>query len=239
MTLGSILLAAALLAAPGVSGVRGRLAVVSGVDGGGRRKAVTDRHLLLIAMCSVGVSVALLFGGIVGLVAGTAGAVVVWCGGRRVARGAVRAPPDPARLAAGWDVLAAGLRAGLTVPAALHLAAEELIEPTRGVLYRVAELLTSGEDPDTAWQPAVDHPPTRELARGARRTAQSGSALAGLAVRLADSARSAAADALEVRAQRAAVLVTGPLGLCFLPAFLCLGILPVVIGLATGLLESW
>lgn len=28
------------------------------------------------------------------------------------------------------------------------------------------------------------------------------------------------------------MLVSGPLGLCFLPAFVCLGIVPVVIGLA-------
>lgn len=28
-------------------------------------------------------------------------------------------------------------------------------------------------------------------------------------------------------------MVSGPLGLCFLPAFICLGIVPVVIGLAT------
>jgi pilus assembly protein TadC len=38
------------------------------------------------------------------------------------------------------------------------------------------------------------------------------------------------------RARRAAVMVTAPLGLCFLPAFLAMGVLPVVIGLADGVL---
>jgi pilus assembly protein TadC len=33
-------------------------------------------------------------------------------------------------------------------------------------------------------------------------------------------------------AERAGVLIAGPLGLCFLPAFVCLGIVPVVAGLA-------
>jgi pilus assembly protein TadC len=33
-------------------------------------------------------------------------------------------------------------------------------------------------------------------------------------------------------AQRAGVLITVPLGLCFLPAFVCLGIVPVIAGLA-------
>ena len=45
-------------------------------------------------------------------------------------------------------------------------------------------------------------------------------------------------DAVEARAERAGVLVTGPLGLCFLPAFLALGIVPVVVGLAGPLLEQ-
>jgi hypothetical protein len=35
------------------------------------------------------------------------------------------------------------------------------------------------------------------------------------------------------------VLITGPLGLCFLPAFLVLGVAPVVIGLATAALDQW
>ena len=39
--------------------------------------------------------------------------------------------------------------------------------------------------------------------------------------------------------QRAAVLITAPLGLCFLPAFLVLGIAPVVIGLAGQALSWW
>ena len=46
-------------------------------------------------------------------------------------------------------------------------------------------------------------------------------------------------DSAQARAQRAAVLITGPLGLCFLPAFLVLGITPVVIGLATRTLAQW
>lgn len=38
--------------------------------------------------------------------------------------------------------------------------------------------------------------------------------------------------------ERAAVLIAGPLGLCFLPAFVCLGIVPVVAALARDLLQS-
>jgi pilus assembly protein TadC len=39
-------------------------------------------------------------------------------------------------------------------------------------------------------------------------------------------------------AERAGALIAGPLGLCFLPAFICLGIVPVVAGLAGDVLQS-
>ena len=39
-------------------------------------------------------------------------------------------------------------------------------------------------------------------------------------------------------AERAGVLISGPLGLCFLPAFICLGIIPVVVGLASRVLDG-
>ncbi|MGW6246040.1 type II secretion system F family protein, partial [Streptomyces roseolus] len=48
--------------------------------------------------------------------------------------------------------------------------------------------------------------------------------------------RAAAGRAAAARARRAEVLISAPVGLCFLPAFLAVGVAPVVIGLAKGLL---
>jgi hypothetical protein len=42
----------------------------------------------------------------------------------------------------------------------------------------------------------------------------------------------------DAAAERAAILIAGPLGLCYLPAFVCLGIVPVVAGLAVDVLRS-
>jgi pilus assembly protein TadC len=50
--------------------------------------------------------------------------------------------------------------------------------------------------------------------------------------------RDDAAHAATAAAERAGVLIAGPLGLCFLPAFVCLGIVPVVAGLAGDVLQS-
>jgi pilus assembly protein TadC len=74
--------------------------------------------------------------------------------------------------------------------------------------------------------------------RLARRSATSGAALADGVAELADQSRHEAADAARAAAERASVLIAGPLGLCYLPAFLCLGIIPVVAGLAGDVLES-
>jgi pilus assembly protein TadC len=81
--------------------------------------------------------------------------------------------------------------------------------------------------------------PIHQLARAALRSASSGASLASVAADTAAEVRAAARDLAAARGQRASVLITGPLGLCFLPAFLALGVVPVVIGLAAGLAVHW
>ena len=145
--------------------------------------------------------------------------------------------PDPWREAGAWDELAACLRAGLSLDHAVRAIAVSLPDAMAGPLTRVADLVALGADPLDAWAPALDEPATAHLARAARRSARSGAAVADVAVTVAADVRAEAAEAVAARAERAGVLVAGPLGLCFLPAFLALGIAPVVIGLAGPLLE--
>jgi pilus assembly protein TadC len=72
----------------------------------------------------------------------------------------------------------------------------------------------------------------------ARRSSRSGAAFAGAVAELAAQRRLALEDRAVAAAERAGVLISGPLGLCFLPAFLCLGIVPVVVGLASRVLSG-
>ncbi|GAB3581870.1 hypothetical protein GCM10027445_54310 [Amycolatopsis endophytica] len=143
-----------------------------------------------------------------------------------------RAKSEPLELAATWDLLAACLRAGQPVPAALRAVTEGVSGPEADALRAAAGLLELGADADEGWAPAMECPGTAGFARAARRTARSGTALADAASDLAREIRAAMSDRAEARAQRAGVLITGPLGLCFLPAFVCLGVVPVVLGLA-------
>ncbi len=186
--------------------------------------------LPVVAAVMVGGLIAVAINPLVGIIV----TPVVWWVAGKVLRPRPTATNELA-LAATWDLLAACLSAGMPVPAAIRAVAADLPLGAGSALRDTADLLALGGDPVQAWSVALDCPDTTALARGARRTARSGAALAGVARALAVTVRERAGDAAEARAQRAAVLITGPLGLCFLPAFLCLGIVPVVIGLASRL----
>ena len=146
---------------------------------------------------------------------------------------------DAADLAAAWEQLAVCLGAGLPVAPAVAAAAAALPGGTGTELRRVAGLLDLGADPVQAWSAAQDFPQLAAFARAAGRSAGTGAALARAARAEGARLRGDLADSAEARAQRAGVLIAGPLGLCFLPAFLVLGVTPVVIGLATQALEHW
>jgi pilus assembly protein TadC len=158
---------------------------------------------------------------------------------RRLAGLPARRTDDAVEVAAAWVELAVCLEAGLPVAVAVAAAAEPLRGPTGSVLRRVAGLLELGADPAEAWRAAVDDPAAAPFARAAARSAATGAALARTARAESARVRAALSDTAEARAQRAGVLIAAPLGLCFLPAFLLLGIAPVVIGLAGEVLPQW
>ncbi|ASU80739.1 hypothetical protein CDG81_01440 [Actinopolyspora erythraea] len=178
-------------------------------------------------------------GCLIAVLRGTSGAAVfplavaAALGTASVLLGRHRKPPttSPLRVAAGCDLLAAGLRAGLPPTALLDEMATEFEEPAAEGLREVSRSLSLGADPATGWEPAARHAETAELARAARRSLGSGSGLARVAAEIAVRKRAAASDDAVAHTERTAVRVTAPLGLCFLPAFFCLGVLPTVLGM--------
>lgn len=154
----------------------------------------------------------------------------------RAPRGSERTGDDPLAIATVFDLLAACLRAGLPTATAVRAVLPGAPEALRRALRRSADLLALGADPARAWgragSAAATTPEFESLARMVRRSARSGSALADAVGELAEQRRAELEDAAAARAERAGVLIGGPLGLCFLPAFVCLGIVPVIIGLA-------
>jgi pilus assembly protein TadC len=160
--------------------------------------------------------------------------------GQTPRRSASRGAPDPLAAASSFDVLAACLRSGMAVSTAASATAPSAPASLARVLNRAADLLALGAEAATAWAnpdgKLDDH--ADALLRLARRSASSGVALAQGVAELADQSRRDAADQATAAAERASVLIAGPLGLCYLPAFVCLGIVPVVAGLAGDVLGS-
>nr|WP_229907930.1 type II secretion system F family protein [Amycolatopsis oliviviridis] len=140
--------------------------------------------------------------------------------------------PELLRSAATLDLLAACLAGGLPVSVALEAVVPTASPETAVALRSVSSHLAVGVGPAEAWAPVRDRPGLTELAVAAVRTARAGTALAAHAQDLARRLRESLSAEAEERAERVGVLLAAPIGLCFLPAFLCLGVLPVVLGLA-------
>jgi len=194
------------------------------------------RWLAAGAVVVVGVVV---FGAVRGGIGGAVAApIVARLVGSLQARERSGAPADVVRrIPLVLDLLAAALRSGQPVGTAVSLVAPLAGEPLTTQLGKVAGLLRFGADPATAWA-ALGDPTLSPIARTAVRSAESGVRLARsfelLAAELRDEARAAAV----ARAHRAGVWAMAPLGLCFLPAFACLGVLPVIVGIARGVLSG-
>lgn len=160
--------------------------------------------------------------------------IVNWLPGKQGGRST---PTDPFADASALDVMAVCLEAGMGVAQAAAATAPSAPPALSATLQRAADLLALGSDPDTAW-PAGGSDDLEALRRLARRSASSGSALAQGVRELAEQSRQEAVHAASAAAERTGVLIAGPLGLCFLPAFVCLGVVPVVAGLAHEIVGS-
>lgn len=129
-------------------------------------------------------------------------------------------------------LVALGVEAGAPVPEAVLRACAAFEEAEFDDLRAAAESLRHGADPASVWgglaAPEVA-PLARALARSARTGASVVRSLALLADDLAEESRALQEDA----ARRVGVRAALPLGLCLLPAFLVLGIVPLVAGLAS------
>ncbi|MCC9307543.1 type II secretion system F family protein [Kitasatospora sp. RB6PN24] len=134
------------------------------------------------------------------------------------------------------DLLAACLGSTASPEQAAEAVARTVGEPMEGRLSAVAAEIALGAPPAACWERFGQHcAPLGPLARCLIRTTLSGSPPAMPLQGLAASHRAAAQRAAHARVKRAGVLATVPLGLCFLPAFVLIGIVPVMVGLVASI----
>jgi pilus assembly protein TadC len=133
------------------------------------------------------------------------------------------------------DLIAGCLDAGAGLPEALDAAAVAAGEVLQATCTAVAASLRAGVPPAEAWQPWLEDPWLAPVARTAVRTAVTGAAAAEDYRRTANRLRSRRQAAATHRVHQASVWIVVPLGLCFLPAFVLVAVVPLVIGLLPAL----
>ncbi|MFI0785149.1 type II secretion system F family protein [Streptomyces lydicus] len=183
--------------------------------------------------------VAILVGGVPGALSGLAAGFGThrWLMRQRGAQAARLADVEMrTALAPAGDLLAACLAAGAGPGESAEAVGRSLDGPVAERLRQVAAELRLGGEPAVVWRRLAVLPGAEGLARCMERAGISGVPAVESASRIAADLRAEHARAATARARRAGVLVTLPLAACFLPAFLTLGVAPVLIGLAAGLL---
>jgi Flp pilus assembly protein TadB len=192
------------------------------------------------AAAGLGLAVALVVGGVPGMATGLGVAVAADRLISRLEPATVRRRKQDraAELPLTLDLLSVCLRAGMPLVAALETVAEALPGPFSADLRVVAGLQRLGAAPAAAWADLALDADLAPVARAVARSAESGSRLAAAFERLAADRRAALASAGLARARTAGVVAMAPLGLCFLPAFVCLGIAPIVLSLFGEVLPS-
>lgn len=202
-------------------------------------RALAPHVTIRIACASLGLIAAIIIGGAVGVGLGIALAVL---GPRLLTRMESRDQRQrreslERQAPAAADLLAACLSAGATPVDAARAVALAMGSPIAVPLARLTGALDLGADPAQAWAGLADDEPLRPLARAAARSAETGAPLAALLASVADDQRDEARARAEALARASGVRSVAPLAACFLPAFLLIGIVPVVASLATPLLQ--
>ena len=206
-----------------------------------------------------GLATGLFIGGPAAVPAGLIGTIgtFVWLSRRRAKSGR----RDKVRLSAQVpplaDLFAAGLSAGLQPAQAAVTVAhafggdwnvgrspggrEPSSEPDRSKLtgidllacrfHDAATAVLAGADPQSAWSALALEEATAPLAAAVIRAGRTGAPAAATVGRAARELREAAADALAAEVRAVGVRATAPLTLCFLPAFVFLGVLPTALSL--------
>ena len=130
------------------------------------------------------------------------------------------------------------MAAGAPLRAALTAVAVAVGAPSSELLLPIGAGLELGADPAEAWAGLRDDPCLAPIALAFVRSATSGAPLSTLLAGTADDLRRRHRLAVEVAARAAGVRAVAPLAACFLPAFLLLGVVPVVASMASDLFNG-
>ncbi|MEU0492928.1 type II secretion system F family protein [Nocardiopsis sp. NPDC006139] len=130
-------------------------------------------------------------------------------------------------------LIAAGMRAGAPLVSCLAAVARAAPGRLGAELASVADRLRLGADPASAWSESAGVLPEPLVAAGRdlARAADTGAPVADLLDRHVADLHRKLRSLASARVERLGVLVVMPLALCFLPSFLLVGVVPMVVDL--------
>ncbi|MFT3876714.1 MAG: type II secretion system F family protein [Propioniciclava sp.] len=134
------------------------------------------------------------------------------------------------------ELMAVCLEAGRPPRVAARLVASVVPSPAAEVWQAVLQRIDLGLDEAQAWSTLKDTPGYADIGRDLARSVRTGIGLAELLRQHAREARDRSAAAAIARARTAGVRSVVPLMMCFLPAFLLIGIVPLFGAFAAGLM---
>ncbi len=204
-----------------------------GEDGSSRR----ERRDMAVALLA-GFAAAAVIGGAGGMAAGCGLALLVRRLVARLEPAAVRL--ERAKLAADLPLaaalLAASVRAGASVSGAAEAVGRAMPGPLGDRLTGGAAAAAVGVPPEQAWQSLVDDQVLAKLGRTLVQAETAGASPVLALAALAEDAAAMARWAAQARARSLGPRAALPLGVCFLPAFLIVGVVPFVVSVAGAVL---
>ncbi len=190
-----------------------------------------------VAALGAGLAVWGLIGGPMGPMTGAIGAVVAWRVLAQAEPAAVRREREAVarELPHLVDLFGSTLRAGVEPLAGLAAVCQALPGPAATRLSPVLEQSRWGAAPHQAWDTVAQDPALALLARAMIRSESSGASVVDVVERLADELEGEALASAEDAARRVGVAAAVPLGVCLLPAFLLIGVVPTVASLLSSI----
>lgn len=128
------------------------------------------------------------------------------------------------------DLCVSALAAGRAPGPALHLVSSAVGGPLAEDLATVTARLDLGADPLQVWRETAETPGLEPLGRAFARAARSGASVTTVLARCVDDLRAERRAAAQRNARAVGVRTAAPLGACFLPAFVVVGIVPTLLG---------
>lgn len=135
-----------------------------------------------------------------------------------------------AQLPGALDLMVATLEVGRPPAVALSLAAGATPDPLGAELDHLSSRLEVAADPIAVWSSVLADPALAPVGRAFRRAEVSGMPVAHVISGVADELRRERRATRRDDSRKVAVRTAAPLGVCFLPAFFLIGIVPTIMG---------